>query len=880
MFHKKTLSRAVFSVVTAGVVAGQSSLAMAQLEEVIVTATKRTESTQDIAVAVSAITEDSLDDFGIANFANYLTQLPGVTAGGAGPGQNTIYIRGVASTTPNLTTAGVAGLVPNVAMYLDEQPMSQPGRNLDVYVADINRVEVLAGPQGTLFGASSQAGTVRLITNKPNMDGVSGNVKAGVSYTKDGEMSNNVNATLNVPVGDSFAIRGTVYVDNMGGYIDNVYGTRSTEQSARFRPAGTVRSNGVPVADFRGGFQAGADLSNVKFNTLDNGTLVEEDFNDTTYAGFRLSGLWDISEDWSLRVGYMDQSIESDGTFYVDPELGDFEIQRFQPEEIKDDFYNVNWTLEGRMGALDLIYAGAYTDRESEQNIDYTDYLYIGQYIPYYVCDYYVSYTSYSPGNVPTGTCYAPSLAVGSVSTSEIMTHEIRFTTNGDGPLRATGGVFYSDMEFTERNDFTYYNSEYVDVWGGGSGDGFGFVDNKTFPSPGYRSDTGPFPQGVIFRNDIRRTDEQLGVFGELTMDLGDHFAITGGLHWYDYEVDFEGSANSSFCGMSGVDYNSFGTDINDLYDGDGQFTWIGNPGACSTLYEDKPVYSNDNLPAADDPNYDRIVNSVNAPDKGEDDGVIGKVSFAWTPSDNQLWYVTWSEGYRPGLLNRPGGAYQAATGYTVPFDVQSDDVTNYEVGWKLDLLDGHLRFNGAAFMIEIEGLQTTIFDTSIVNLFFSDNAADAEVKGIEGDVSWLATERLTISGAFSILDTEITKVLVPTGDVIKGSELAYAPEFQATLSGRYVWEAGNDIWAHVMPYISYSDTSYSDIIQMNRDELDSWLMVGISGGVTSGPWMAELFIDNLTNEEAALGANYVNDRSRFAYARPTNGGIRFSYEF
>ncbi|MBT7717871.1 MAG: TonB-dependent receptor plug domain-containing protein, partial [Halieaceae bacterium] len=263
MFHKKTLSRAVFSVVTAGVVAGQSSLAMAQLEEVIVTATKRTESTQDIAVAVSAITEDSLDDFGIANFANYLTQLPGVTAGGAGPGQNTIYIRGVASTTPNLTTAGVAGLVPNVAMYLDEQPMSQPGRNLDVYVADINRVEVLAGPQGTLFGASSQAGTVRLITNKPNMDGVSGNVKAGVSYTKDGEMSNNVNATLNVPVGDSFAIRGTVYVDNMGGYIDNVYGTRSTEQSARFRPAGTVRSNGVPVADFRGGFQAGADLSNV-----------------------------------------------------------------------------------------------------------------------------------------------------------------------------------------------------------------------------------------------------------------------------------------------------------------------------------------------------------------------------------------------------------------------------------------------------------------------------------------------------------------------------------------------------------------------------------------------------------------------------------------
>ena len=880
MFRKAKLNSAVLSVIAASLAAGTAPTAMAQLEEVIVTATKRSENMQDVSVAVSALTEDTLDDFGIANFANYLTQMPGVTAGGAGPGQNTIYIRGVASTTPNLTTAGVAGLVPNVALYLDEQPMSQPGRNLDVYIADINRVEVLAGPQGTLFGASSQAGTVRLITNKPNMDGVSGNVKAGVSYTKDGEMSNNVNATLNLPIGDSFAIRGTVYVDNMGGYIDNVHGTRTAEQSARFRPAGTMRSNGVPVADFRGGFQAGVDLSNVNFETQDNGTMVEDDFNDTTYAGFRISGLWNVNDDWSVRVGYMDQSIKSDGTFYSDPELGDFEIQRFQPEEIQDDFYNINWTVEGRLGALDIVYAGAFTDREAEQNIDYTDYLYIGQYIPYYICDYYVAYTTYAPGGVPTGTCQAPSLAVGSMSTSEVTTHELRFNTDADGRLRATGGVFYSDMEFTERNDFTYHNSQYIDAWGAGRGDGQGFVANSTFPSPGYRSDTGPFAPGIIFRNDIRRTDEQLGIFGEVTFDISDQFAITGGLRWYDYEVDFEGSANSSFCGQSGTDSNSFGTDINDLYDGDGSFTWIGNPGACGTLHEDKPVYTNDSLPDTDDPNYDRIVNSVNAPDTASDDGVIGKLSLSWTPNDDQLWFLTWSEGYRPGLLNRPGGAYQAATNYTVPFDVQSDDVTNIELGWKLDLLDGHLRFNGSIFMIDIEGLQTTIFDTSIVNLFFSDNAADAEVKGIEGDLTWLATERLTVSAAFSILDTEITNVLIPTGDVVEGSELAYAPEFQSTLSARYIWETSGNLTAHVMPSLSYSDKSYSDIIAMNRDELDSWMMMGITAGVTNGTWMVEGFIDNLTNEKAALGANYVNDRSRFAYARPLNGGIRFSYAF
>ncbi len=873
---KSALHLAVTSAIFTSITASEAYAQGDKLEEVLVTATKRTESMQDIAVSVSALTEDTLDDFGVANFSDYLTQLPGVTAGGAGPGQNTIYIRGVASTTPNLTTAGVAGLVPNVALYLDEQPMSQPGRNLDVYIADINRVEVLAGPQGTLFGASSQAGTVRLITNRPDLSGVSGNVKAGVSYTKDGEMSNNVNATLNLPITDNFAVRGTVYVDNMGGYIDNVRGTRTAEQSGRFIPAGTVRSNGVPVADFRAGKQAGADLSNVKFNTLDNGTMVEDDFNDTSYNGFRLSALWDVAEDWTIRAGVMDQSIDSDGTFYVDPELGDFEIQRFQPEEINDDFYSFNWTVEGRIGALEVLYTGAYTDRDTDQNIDYTDYLYIGQYIPYYICDYYVSYPSAANDGVPTGTCYAPELAVGSESTSEVTTHEFRVNTSADKRLRLTAGVFYSDLEFTERNDFTYYTSEFVDAWGAGSGDGFGFASNKTFPSPGYRSNTGPYPTGVIFRNDIRRTDEQLGVFGELTFDLTENIALTAGGRYYDYEVDFEGQANGSFGNMGGTDINSYGTDINDLYDGDGSFTDIFN----FLPYDEKPVYTNDNLPPEDDANFTRIVNSINAPDKSEDDGVIGKFSLSWTPTIDQLWYVTWSEGYRPGLLNRPGGAYQPATDYTVPFEVSSDDVTNYELGWKLDLLDGRLRFNGSAFYIEIDGLQTTIFDPSIVNLFFSDNAADAEVKGVEGDVTWLAMDGLTISAAFSYLDTEITDVLVPTGDVVEGDELAYAPEFQGNLSARYVWDVSSELTAHVMPNISYSDSSYSDIIRINRDELDSWTLVGITAGVTNGTWMVEAFVDNLTDEEAALGANYVNDRSRFAYARPLNGGIRLSYEF
>jgi len=212
MFQKKQLHTAILAALA---VSG-STAATAEIEEIVVTATKRSASTQDVPVAVTALGEQTLKDFGISNFADYLINLPGVTAGGSGPGQNTVYIRGVASTTPNLTTAGVAGLAPNVALYLDEQPLSQPGRNLDVYTADMNRVEVLKGPQGTLFGASSQAGTIRLITNKPDPSAQYASVDFGTSFTKGGEMSNNIEAMVNIPVSDALTFRGVVYVDNQG----------------------------------------------------------------------------------------------------------------------------------------------------------------------------------------------------------------------------------------------------------------------------------------------------------------------------------------------------------------------------------------------------------------------------------------------------------------------------------------------------------------------------------------------------------------------------------------------------------------------------------------------------------------------------------------
>ena len=122
--------------------------------------------------------------------------------------------------------------------------------------------------------------------------------------------------------------------------------------------------------------------------------------------------------------------------------------------------------------------------------------------------------------------------------------------------------------------------------------------------------------------------------------------------------------------------------------------------------------------------------------------------------------------------------------------------------------------------------------------------------------------------------------MLTPTDDVRKGDELAFAPEFQGNLRARYEWELTSGYRAHVMPHVAYSESSYSDIITINRAELDSWVLVGFTAGVSTLDWTAELYVDNLFDEQAELANNFVYDRERVTLARPRTAGIRLSYDF
>ena len=878
---KKAFTKKVFQTLSSKIISAISALAIinasaysgyisaqsqATIEEVVVTSRKKAEGLQDVPLSVSALTESSLEEKGINVFEDYLLQLPGVTAGGSGPGQSTIYIRGLASTTPNLTTAGVGGLAPNVSFYLDEQPLAYPGRNLDVYAADVSRIEVLSGPQGTLFGASSQAGVVRLITNKPVIGESASSLEIERRTMSEGGVGDKFEYMTNIPLSDSSALRFVAYRDRRGGYIDQVAGSVDVTQSGAFRPAGTVRSNGLPVAAARNGWRATDDvdayLAGVNYATAN--AIVEDNVNSTQYEGFRASIKAELNDNWDALVSYTNQTIESDGVFFADPTLGDLEVQRYSDDNIEDEFDNLSLTLEGSIGDLEVIYAGAYTDRSSDQRIDYTDYLFVGQYIPYYICDYYVTYTTYAPGNVPTGDCGAPNLYVDSLVDAEVTTHELRINAPVSDNMSLTAGVFMSDLELTEHNMFTYPGSLVSDIgWGPNwaltdtSVTGVPLTGSASNAGAGWHSGRGPYEAPVIFINDVRRTDKQQGIFGELTIDMSETSELTVGARWYDIEVDLEGSANSSFstgflpAGATHNDRQRFGTNLSLKYNGPG-----GNSG---------------------NPELD----ALNYPDKAETDGVIGKITYSWNPSEDIMYYVTWSEGFRPGLLNRPGGSSTPDGAYTVPPITESDEVTNYEFGWKTVLSDGQLRFNGSLFLVDIAGLQTSILDPSITNLFFSDNAADAEITGLEGDFQYYPNvDGLIISGAISILNTEITKTLTTSKDVLVGQDLAFAPGMQGNLSVRKEWDMSSGNMGHVLAQFTFSDDSYSDIILPNREGQDSYSFINLRAGISNDMGLLELYIDNLTDERGEISNNYVFDVPRVTYIRPTTIGIRLKRNF
>ena len=813
-FGKRPLSLAV----TAAIAPALASTALAQnpqLEEVVVTATKRAENLQDVPISVNALSGDAMRSQNIMTFDDYVEFLPNVVSAGIGPGQKEIYIRGSASEQSSITVAPAQGSAPGVALYLDEMPVSFGARNLDVYAADLERIEVLSGPQGTLFGASSQSGNMRLITNKPNQDEFEASIDFGMSSTSGGAGSNNVEAMINIPLSDRAAVRFVGYSDNQGGWIDNVSGS--------FTPSGEVidRNNSAGYGPFFSGFP----LTTIQ--SASNADLAEDDWNEAKYNGFRVAASYDFNDEWSGLLTHMSQEIDVEGSFLVDPSLGDEKSMKFAPEHNLDEFDITTWTLEGRLANLDVVYTGGYIDREVDAIIDYTHYNNGGGYITYYLC----SGNIYSGDKAnATNTCFDPTKQYADASTNERTTHEIRFSSDPDNRLRWMAGVYMSDVDTTHVGEFQYMStndafSEHI-VNYFGSGAPFE-VGNTTIPNTAGTNTVGPRSPLTTFYNDYTRTEEETAFFGEVAFDLTDDLTVSLSARRYDLKSQLQGASNFSFGCRYGAPFtdrdtpagagfgnaevtpdgrcnsNAFSNDVTarmltlGAYGASGDDNIILNatsPNGARDMFRGGGSNAA-TLAAIQNGNLD--ISAISPDGSTEEEDTIVRLSLNYNLSDDVMVYGIYSEGYRPATQNRNAGQLAANQsgvyeGYVVPAVAVTDTLENIEFGMKGEFLDRTLRLNASFYMTEITDLQVSRFDPSnVAFLVFMENVGDAESNGIDVDFQLAAGNNLLISGAASFLDTEITRlnpqlqgVAVPVG-----SELPLAPRFSGNVRVRYDYE-------------------------------------------------------------------------------------------
>jgi outer membrane receptor protein involved in Fe transport len=368
----------------------------AEAEDIIVTATKRAENLQRVPLSIQAIGEERLDQLQVSDFEDYVKFLPSVTFQTAAPGFAKVYFRGVASGE----NANHSASLPTVGIYLDEQPITTIQGALDIHIYDVARVEALAGPQGTLYGASSQAGTIRIITNKPDPGQFEGGADAEINKFSGGEVGYTLEGFLNVPLTSNIAVRGVGYYVQDGGYIDNLQGFRT------YPTSGIIQSNRA---------------------------LARRDYNDVETVGGRLALGVDLDDRWTVTGSLVGQITEADGSFAQQRGQGRWKTQQFNPEGGRDEWFQAALTVEGRIGNWDLTYAGAYLKRKVDGESDYSDYSYF--------YDALFGYGAYYQDNA--GNLVSPNQYIQFTDRFTKQSHELRLASPQENRLRAIVGLFY-----------------------------------------------------------------------------------------------------------------------------------------------------------------------------------------------------------------------------------------------------------------------------------------------------------------------------------------------------------------------------------------------------------------------------------------------------
>ncbi|MBT4522632.1 MAG: TonB-dependent receptor [Halieaceae bacterium] len=483
------------------------------LEEVIVTARKRTESVQDIPSSIQAISGEDIKEMGARGMADYTRFMPSVNMIDYGSGSSSVIFRGA--------TVDGGGYVAQAtsSVYLDEVSVTSTGSQPAVRMVDIARVEALAGPQGAIYGSDAQAGTLRILTNKPVMNEFAFEVDASARNGSEGEASWDGSLVANLPiVDDTLALRLVAFGARDGGFIDNVYG----------------HTPDLNVVNGPGYWQSG-------FGDIDNSKYVDKDVNDSEIIGWRAALKWNINENWSATLGALHQETDAGAYNFYDPYVGDLEKTTFFDDWSEDEYDLYSLTIEGDLGFAQLVAATSYYDRKGEYQMDITAYhhYWAGAY---WSCGgafdgsdldpdvYYWYYFSPNGQAMYNGAyCLAPTADGDYLSTindtyeQERFTQEIRLSSSGD-TFDWLAGVYYEDSTnawhdwFADVTDGNFQDSIAADYYKWLDG-GVEHLDGR-----------------VAWSSDSSTDWEQYAVFGEVVWHATEKMDITFGGRYFDRE--------------------------------------------------------------------------------------------------------------------------------------------------------------------------------------------------------------------------------------------------------------------------------------------------------------------------------------------------------
>ena len=773
------------------------------LEEVIVTAQKREQNLQDVAVSVQVLSNQQLENLNVRSFSDFIDFLPTVSytsqGGPGGPGFAQVYMRGIASGGDGNHSASM----PSVGYYLDEQPVTTINQVLDIHMYDIARVETLAGPQGTLYGQGSQSGTIRIITNKPEMGVSKGGYDLEVNTVKSGDVGYNLNGFWNIPLGERAAIRLVGWYKDVGGYIDQVPTTMT--------------------------------FPGPQSSTINNSAFVGKNQNTVQTAGLRALLKIDLNDNWSVTPGIMYQTSDNEGYWDHNPELfGDLKTGRLWPASGTDDWYQASLTLNGSIGDVDVVYAGAYLDRQQDYQYDYSSYT---EYWAYYLTnpDYYDA-PGYCVYYNASGDCAIGTQYVDAKNKFTRNSHELRFQSSPDQRLRWIGGLFYQKQEHN-------FDLQWI------------VPDSDTATSVVQGSNT-------VWQTYQIREDRDKAVFGELTFDFTDKFTGTVGARYFEYE--------NSLYGFNGFLRHCTGQYI------DGEFVEIPAGEGGEVQY---PCFDT------------RVLDDVA---KGNDWAFKGNLEYRI--DDDKMIYATWSEGFRAGGVNRarvpgiPKYAPDFVTNYEIGWKTTLADGrvrfngAVYLLDWD-DFQFGFLDFTISNLTIvqnvgnsRTKGVEWDL--TWAMNdsntLTFAGSYNDAKLK----------TD-------YWRLQDENDAGLPPNAP--KGTRMPYVPKWQLTGIWRSNFDIGS-LPGFFQAAVAYTGDRWNDLNTLNvpaRRLMDAYTLVNLSGGIERDNWTLMVYVNNLFDERAQIdiedpgygtGLSSLTRPPGHAWTtttnRPRSFGIRFGQRF